>query len=59
MCSGYEFFLDTYSRHGVEHRVVYHKLISNKCKWNNSTQLYVEVLNVNPCKHRDFVSKAK
>ena len=29
---GYE-FLD--SGRGTEHRVGYHKLISNKCEWNN------------------------
>ena len=56
---GYE-ILD--SGRGAEHCVGYHKLVSNKHEWNNCfikyktlDFVYVEVLNVNPCKHRDCI----
>ena len=56
---GYELFD---SGRGEEHRVGYHKLISNKREWNNCfikyqtlDFVYVEVKSVNPCKLRDCI----
>ena len=59
---GYE-LLD--SGRGAEHRVGYHKLlynISNKRAWNNCfikyqilNFIYVEIINVNPCKDCDCI----
>ena len=56
---GYE-LLD--SGRGVEQRVGYHKLISNKRKWDNCfikyqtlDVVYVEVLSVNPCKYLESI----
>ena len=49
------------SERGAEHRVDYHKFVSDK-QWHNCfiraqtlDCVYGEVLNVNPCKHRDCI----
>ena len=46
----------------MEHRVGYHKLVSNKREWNicfikyqTLDFVYIEISNVNPYKHHDCV----